>query len=146
MIHRIQTILQHQLRMLNISLSIFWPFEIVLLKILFSSVPHFSIGLFKNLMSNILSSLYILNISPMSDLGLVKILSHLVVAFLSYWLCPLLYKSFSVIGGSVYLLLLSVSVLLGLYLGSGLLCPRIEDYFPLSLLSGSVWLDLYWGL
>jgi hypothetical protein len=42
---------------LNISLSASWPFEVPLLKILSSSVPHFLIGLFGLLMSNFLSSL-----------------------------------------------------------------------------------------
>jgi hypothetical protein len=43
---------------------------------LFSSVPHYLIVLFDFLESIFLSSLYILDISPLSDLGLVKILSH----------------------------------------------------------------------
>jgi hypothetical protein len=43
---------------------------------LFRSVPHFLIGLFDFLESNFLSSLYMLDISPLSDLGLVKILSQ----------------------------------------------------------------------
>jgi hypothetical protein len=43
---------------------------------LFSFVPHFKIGLFDFLESIFLSSLYILDISPLSDLGLVKILSQ----------------------------------------------------------------------
>ena len=43
---------------------------------LFSSVPHFLIGLFGFLESNFLSSLYIFNIIPLSDLGLVKIFSQ----------------------------------------------------------------------
>jgi hypothetical protein len=38
----------------------------------FSSVPHFLIGLFGFLKSNFLSSLYILDISSLLDLGLVK--------------------------------------------------------------------------
>ena len=37
---------------------------------LFSSVPHFVIGLFELLVFNSLSSLYILDISPLSDVGL----------------------------------------------------------------------------
>jgi hypothetical protein len=41
---------------------------------LFSSVPHFLMRLFDFLESIFLSSLYILDISPLSDLGLVKIL------------------------------------------------------------------------
>jgi hypothetical protein len=43
---------------------------------LFSSVPHFLIGLIDFLESNFLSSFYILDISPLFDLGLVKILSQ----------------------------------------------------------------------
>jgi hypothetical protein len=43
---------------------------------LFSSVPHFLIGLFGSLESNFLSSLYIFDISPLSDVGLVKIFSQ----------------------------------------------------------------------
>jgi hypothetical protein len=50
---------------------------------LFSSVPHSLIGLFDFLEPIFLSSLYILDISPLSDLGLVKIHSQSVV-FLSY--------------------------------------------------------------
>jgi hypothetical protein len=42
---------------------------------LFSSEPHFLIRLFELLESSFLSSLYILDISPLLDLGLVKILS-----------------------------------------------------------------------
>ena len=42
---------------------------------LFSSVPHFNIGLFESLESNFLRSLYILDISPLPDVGLVKIFS-----------------------------------------------------------------------
>ena len=51
---------------------------------LFSPVLHFLIGLFDFLESIFLSSLYILDISPLSDLGLVKILSQSFGAFLSY--------------------------------------------------------------
>jgi hypothetical protein len=46
---------------------------------LFTSVPHFLIGLFDFLESIFLSSLYIFDISPLSDLGLLKILSQCVV-------------------------------------------------------------------
>jgi hypothetical protein len=56
---------------------------------LFSSKTHFLMGLFEFLKSSFLSSLYILDISPLSDLGLLKILSNLLVPFLSY------YKSFT---------------------------------------------------
>jgi hypothetical protein len=43
---------------------------------LFSSVPHFLMGLFEFLEFSFLSSLYILDISPLSDLGLIEILSQ----------------------------------------------------------------------
>jgi len=43
---------------------------------LFSSEPHFLIGLFVSLRSNFLSSLYILDIRPLSVAGLVKIFSQ----------------------------------------------------------------------
>jgi hypothetical protein len=43
---------------------------------LFSSEPHFLIELFDFVESTFLSSLYILDIRPLSDLGLVKILSQ----------------------------------------------------------------------
>jgi hypothetical protein len=43
---------------------------------LFSAVAHFIMGLFEFLESSFLSSLYILDISLLSDLGLVKNLSH----------------------------------------------------------------------
>ena len=44
----------------------------------------FLIGLFGSLESNFLSSLYILDIIPLSDVGLVKIFSQFVVAVLTY--------------------------------------------------------------
>ena len=43
---------------------------------LLRSVPQFVIGLFGNLISSFLSSLYILEISLLSDMGLMKTFSH----------------------------------------------------------------------
>ena len=43
---------------------------------LLSSVPHFLIGLIRVLVPSFLSSLYILEIRPLSDEGLVKIFSQ----------------------------------------------------------------------
>ena len=43
---------------------------------LFSSVPYFLIGLIRELVFSFLSSLYILEIRPLSDEGLVKIFSQ----------------------------------------------------------------------
>ena len=56
-------------------------------------IPHFLIGLFGSLESKFLSSLYILDISPLLDVGQVKIFPNLLVALLSYWQCPLPYRS-----------------------------------------------------
>ena len=102
---------------------------------LFRSVPHFLIGLFRDLVSSFLSSLYILEIRPGSDEGLVKIFSQsegslFVLLTVSFALQKLLSFRRSLL-----------SVLLGFYLGSGLLCLCLVDYFPLSLLSGSKWSD-----
>jgi hypothetical protein len=41
---------------------------------MFSSVPHVSFGLFGFLMSKFLSFLSIFNVSPLPDVGLLKIL------------------------------------------------------------------------
>ena len=62
--------------MLNISLGASQAFEIPWMKILFSSVPQCLIELFDSLESNYLSSVYILDIIPLSDVGFVKILSQ----------------------------------------------------------------------
>ena len=59
---------------------------------MFSSVPHFLIGLFGILMSSLLSSLYIVEISPQSDVGLMNINFNSVGCLLSYWQCLLLYS------------------------------------------------------
>ena len=42
---------------------------------LFNSVPHFSVGLFNLLVFNFLNSIYILGISLLSDVVVVKIFS-----------------------------------------------------------------------
>ena len=102
---------------------------------------HFLIGLIRVLMSSFLSSLYILEIRPLSDAGLVKIFSHSVGCLFVLMTVSLLYRSFSVSGVPIYSLLLLLSVLLRFYVESGLLCPCLVDYFPLSLLSGSVFSD-----
>ena len=125
--------------MLSNSLNVCQPFKILLLRILFKSVSHFFIELFVLLMSSFLSSLYILEISLLSDVGLVKIFSYSVGCHFVLLTVPFRpYRSFSVSGGPIYSLLLLMSVLLGLYIESGLLCSCVAVYFPLSLLSGSV--------
>ena len=63
--------------MLNISLGASQPFEFLQLRIrCLARFPIFKIGLFVSLESNFLSSLYMLDISPLSDIGLVKIFSQ----------------------------------------------------------------------
>ena len=62
--------------MLRISLGTPQPFGIPQLRILCLALyPILKIGLFVSLESNFLSCLYILDISPLSYLGLVKIFS-----------------------------------------------------------------------
>jgi hypothetical protein len=72
---------------------------------LFSYVPHFLMGLFEFLESIFLSSLYILHISPLSDLGLVKLLSQfagglfilLMVSFALQKLCNFMKSHLSIL-------------------------------------------------
>jgi hypothetical protein len=58
------------------SLGASWPFDIPQLRILCLALYPFLIGLFGSLESNFLSSLYILDISPLLDVGLVTIFSQ----------------------------------------------------------------------
>jgi hypothetical protein len=65
--------------MLNISLSAFQSFDISSdVNYPFSTKPHFLINLFGILVVNFLSSFYMLDINPLSDVGLVKIFSKYV--------------------------------------------------------------------
>jgi len=60
--------------MLKISLSAFWPSDIPQLRrFCLPLYSIFLIELFGSLESNFLNSLYILEINPLSDVGLVKI-------------------------------------------------------------------------
>jgi hypothetical protein len=62
--------------MLNISLGASQPLNITWLRILCIALYPILIGLFGSLESNFLSSLYMLDISPLWDVGLVKIFSQ----------------------------------------------------------------------
>jgi hypothetical protein len=56
----------------------------------FSSIPHFLIGLFGFLVINFLSSLYILDISSLLNVGLVKIfwpICRLQICLIDHVLC-----------------------------------------------------------
>ena len=113
---------------------------------LFSSVPHFLTGLIRVLVSSFLSPLYLLEIRPLSDEELVKIFSHsegslFVLLTVSYTLQKLLsFRRSHLFIDSLIVCATGVLGVLG-YLGSGLLCLCLVDYFPLSLLSGSKWSD-----
>jgi len=78
------------LTMLNISLGTSWPFGIPQLRILCLTVFPILIGLFDSMESNFFSSLFIFDISPLLDVGLLKSFPNLLVAVLSYWQYPLL--------------------------------------------------------
>jgi hypothetical protein len=64
---------------------------------LLSSVPHFLIGLFGSLESNFLSFSYILDSSPQSDGGLVKIFSQFVGCRFVLFILSLPYRSFAIL-------------------------------------------------
>ena len=82
------------LRMLNISVHDSQPFNIPQLRNLCLALNSLLINrVICSLESNFLSSLYILDISPLSDVGLFRTLW---VAFLSYWHCPFPYISFAI--------------------------------------------------
>ena len=91
--------------MLNISLGASQPFEIPQLRILCLAVYPILIGLFGSLESNFLSSLYILDINPLLDVGLVKIVSQsvgccfvlLTVFFALQKLCNFMMSHFSIL-------------------------------------------------
>ena len=75
--------------MLNIFLGASQPFDIPQLKILCLAPHPILIGLFDSLLSNFLSSLYILHISPLLNVGLAKIFSqsvdcHIVLLAVSF--------------------------------------------------------------
>jgi len=64
--------------MLNISLGSSSPFDIPWLRMLCLALYPILVGLFGSVESNLLNSLYIMDISPLSDIGLVKIFSQFV--------------------------------------------------------------------
>ena len=94
------------------------------------SAPHFLLGLFGLLIPSFLSSLYILDIRPLSDVGLVKILSHsihchFVLLTVSFALQKLQFHEVPFINCLLYI------VLLVFCSGSCRLCHAFENYFPL---------------
>ena len=67
-------------------------------------------------------------------------------AALSYWWCPLSCRCFPFPRGPVYWLMMFLSALLVFSSGSPLICQCFHSYSLLSLLSGSVYLNLCLGL
>ena len=66
----------------------------------FSAIRYSSVE--NTLLSSVLHSLmvlFVLDISPLSDIGLVKILPNLLVVFLSYWQCLFSYKTYAISWG-----------------------------------------------
>jgi len=95
--------------------------------------------------STFLNSLYILDISHLSDVELVKIFSESLVAILSYWQCPLPYLIFSILWDPICQLLILESELLVFCSGNFHQCPMIPNSFLLSHLLDSAYLILYEG-
>ena len=97
-------------------------------------------------MTNVLSSFCILDISPLSDVGLVKIFSHSVGRrFVLLTMSFALQKLFSVRRSHLLILFLSVSVLLGLYWGSGFLCQCVQVHLILFLILILLFLNCEWS-
>jgi hypothetical protein len=98
---------------------------------LFSSVPHFKVELFSCLESSFYSSLYILDISPLSDVGLVNAFSPsvdcsfvlLTVSIALKKLCNLMRSHLSILDRTEQ----AIGVLSGVFP----LCPYVQDYSPL---------------
>jgi hypothetical protein len=132
------------LRMMNISLGASRSFNIPYLNFFLNSVFHFLIKLLGSLESNFLSSLYILDISPLSDVRLVKILSqsagcHFVLLTVSF-----AYRSFSILWINICQFFILEPEPLMLSSGNFLLCGIAS--FAHSLLLDSVYLIVCGGL
>ena len=112
--------------MLSISLGALETFEFPQLRIPCLALYPILIGLFDSLETNFLNYLYTLDISPLSDVGLVKIFSQFVgfhfvlltVSFAFQKLCSFMFLEHKP---------------LVFCLGTFPLCPCIQDSSPLSL-------------
>ena len=109
---------------------------------LFNSVSHFLIGLFDFLNSNFLSSLYILDTSPLLDIELGKIFSKYVVCHFDALTVSFAYWSFSILWGSICWLFILEYKTLVFCSRNFPLCPGVWGSSPLSLLLISVYLVL----
>jgi hypothetical protein len=123
-----------------------WNSSVV--KSLFSSIPHFLLGCFVFLVINFLSSLYTLDISPLSDVGLVKIFFPQSVGcrFVLLTMSFALQKLFSFMRSHLSVLDLRAWAIGVLFRNSfPPFCQWVPGCFPLSLLIDSVYLIFCWG-
>ena len=79
---------------MNIFSCISWPFIGLLWKNVYHIFCPFLIGLFLFWVLSFISSLYILDTNPLSDMSFANILSHSICTFQFCRLFPLLYRSF----------------------------------------------------
>jgi hypothetical protein len=128
------------LKTLNISLGASQTFDTPLLWIL--SLVLYTIFL----VVIFLSSLYILDISPLSDVGLVKFFPptfSLPICLIGYVFC--LTEAFQFHEVTLINSCILECEPLEFCLGNFPLCQWVQGFFPLSLLLDSVYLVLYWG-
>ena len=118
--------------MLDISVSVFWPFEILPLRILCLVLYPIFNWVILILVSNFLTSLHILQISPFSDEGLVKIFSHSVSCLIVLWTVSfVLQKLLSFRRSHLFIFALSVCATVVIF--RKCLCahaPKATFYFP----------------
>jgi hypothetical protein len=94
-------------------------------------------------MSSFLGSLYILDMSPLSDVELVKIFFHsLDYHFVLLMVSFALQKPFSFIRSHLLIVGLSACAIVLFSPGGCLLCQCVQSYSPLSILLGLVYLVL----
>jgi hypothetical protein len=101
------------------------PFEIPQLRFLCLALYPILIGLFGSLEANFLSSLYILDVSPLPDVGLVKIFSQSVECQFVLWQCHSTYRSFSILWGPICQFLILEHKSLVFYSGNFPLCQCV---------------------
>jgi hypothetical protein len=117
--------------MLNIFLAVSQPFGIPQLRILCLALCPSFIGLFVSLESNFLSSFYILDISPLSNVGLVKIFFQslachfvfLIVSFALQKLCNVMRSHLSILN--------LTAQAIGALFRNFSLCPYVQGSSPL---------------
>jgi hypothetical protein len=133
------------LRMLIIYFSASQPFKITVLRILCLALYAILIGLFDSLESNILSSLYILDISPLSNIGLVKIFSESEGCYFVLLTVSFPYRSSTILWGPICGLLIIEHETLVCWSGNFPLCQCVWGTSILSVLLDSAYIVLWGG-